>query len=489
MATKTNGRPTVAQLKNEVEQLKRFAALSVVSGRANIAARLGKSYAGERDIYEALGYAKSLSIHNFMARYQRQDIAKAVIEIPVRACWRDAPEIEESEEDETEFEAQWKELEQRHALFKYLSRADKLGSLGQYAVVLLGFDDTPSLEAMATEVRSATDLRYIQVYSESNADIKTFDLDPKSARFGLPEIYNLRRVDEGQMTTPSMVVHWSRVLHVTEDNLESDVYGTPRLQAIYNRLQDLELVSGGSAEMFWRQAFPGLAFLLSDDAQVQDQTLDDMTDEVEEYMHDLKRYLRLIGMDVKQLMPQVADPRSHVDVQLDLISAASRIPRRMLLGSERGELASTQDERNWAQRVEERRTDHCEPNLLRPLIDRLIEVGVLPEPTDGYTVKWPDLLSPSLQEKVDVGATMAKALKDYLDAGGDQVLPLDFFLAKLGFETEEIEKINEVLEAIEAERDREREEEAEAEEEAAGAVVEEMPEAVGVPAVPAAEPV
>ena len=49
-------------------------------------------------------------------------------------------------------------------------------------------------------------------------------------------------------------VHASRVLHVAEDCLDDDVYGIPRLKPVFDRLDDLLKVVGGSAEFFLRGA-------------------------------------------------------------------------------------------------------------------------------------------------------------------------------------------------------------------------------------------
>jgi hypothetical protein len=478
-------RPTVAGLAEELDELKRFSALSsAITSRAQVASRLGQSYGGDRDIYNALGYSKNPTFNDFMARYLRQDIAKAIIEVPVRACWRDSPEIVEAEDDETDFEKQWADLEKDKQIFHYLSRADRLASIGQYSVMFLGFDG----EDASQEVTSANELLFLQVYSQDNADIRTWVRDVKNERYGLPETYNLVTTSRGGDAAPTepIIAHWTRVIHVAEDRLESDVYGIPRLESVLNRLQDLELIAGSSAEMFWRGAYPGMAFSIQDKSTIGPQTLTQLRDEIEEYMHNLKRYLRLTGIDVTEMKPQVADPRSHVDVQLDLIAASQRIPRRVLLGSERGELASSQDERNWAMRVDERRLEYCEPILLRATIDRLIDVGVLPEPTDGYDVKWPDLLAQSEKEKVEVGQTLAQSLKAYVDAqGADQVVPPDVMLEKLGFGPAEIEKINEILDELEKEREAEEEEMEEAE-----IVMPPQPQAVPQPgeAIPAAIP-
>ena len=137
---------------------------------------------------------------------------------------------------------------------------------------------------------------------------------------------------------------------------------------------------------------------------------------------------------------------------IDLIACATRIPKRILMGSERGELASSMDEQSWLDMITARRQQHLEPTIVRPLIDRLIEVGVLSEPKEGYTVIWPDLMTTSDKEIADVGKARAKALKDYLDSGADQIVPPEIFLEKvMGFSEEDRERIRLILEGIDKE--------------------------------------
>ena len=61
------------------------------------------------------------------------------------------------------------------------------------------------------------------------------------------------------------LVHASRVIHVAEDILDDEVYGIPRLEPLYNYLDDLLKVVGGSAEMFWLDAKRRLVFSLRDE--------------------------------------------------------------------------------------------------------------------------------------------------------------------------------------------------------------------------------
>lgn len=417
-------------------------ALSALTVRADIASRLGKSFGDDRDIYTALGYKKQPTYNDYVAKYKRQDVARAAVDKPVGVSWSEQPHITESAEKETDFEKDWISLAKNLRVFHFLSRVDRLASIGSYAILLMGFDDGGTLES---EVTSAKRLLYLTPYAQDNAKIATYEDDPKNERYGLPKEYeiNMKSIGGTGAGMLSKKAHWSRIIHVAEDLLEDNVEGMPRLQPIFNRLQDLDLIAGGSAEMFWRGAFPGLAFMTQEGRSVQGQDLEDLKDELEEYMHNLKRYLRLRGIDIKELKPQVADPSNHVSVQIDLIACALGIPKRILLGSERGELASSQDEKAWLKSIEKRRIDYCEPVILRPLIDRLISIGILPKPKDEYTAVWPDLLVSSDKDVAEIGAARSKALKDYVDAiGAQDILPPSIFLQKLlGLTQEELNQI------------------------------------------------
>ncbi len=444
-----------------------LAVLSAVSTRASIAATLGKSFANDaRDLYTALGYEKTPTFTDSLKRYIRQDIAKRIINLPIKACWRKKPKLTESQDKETAFERDWEALVKERRVWHYLSRVDRAASLGRFAVLLIGFDDGLELEQ---EVTSAGEVLYLMPYMEDAVTIPEWVSDSKSPRYGLPESYSITIASEGGATGSSTGVHWSRVLHVAEDMLSSNVYGTPALEAILNRLEDLDRIAGGSGEMFWRGAFPGLALNVEKGASVGVQDEDALATEIDNYIHGMKRTLRLEGIIPEQLAPQVADPSNHVQVQIDLIAATRGIPKRILMGSERGELASTQDEVAFAEEMDARRTDHCEPVILRPFVDRLIDVGVLSPSQEEYVVEWPDMLVKSDKDLAEVGRTKAATLKEYVSApGADMVVPPEVFLEEmLGFDRDMIEKIADMLQDMlkDADGDGEEADEGELEEE------------------------
>jgi phage-related protein (TIGR01555 family) len=424
-----------------------------LTSRANLAGALGYSYGTDRDLYAKLGYPRTISYNQYLARYLRQDIAARVINAPVDATWRLKPQVVEltdnrEDDKETEFEKQWKELTQRLRMYNRFTRADKLAGLGQYAIIYIGFDDGGRPE---DEVTAAKDVLFLQPYSSDSAEIASYISDTTDPRYGYPEYYSVSMSNAvgGNDTSTAVRVHHSRVLHLADGLMENNVLGTPQLENVYNRLQDLETLAGGSAEMFWRGAFTGMVMNMNEDADVDAQSMTDMADEMDDYINGLRRYIRTQGMDVKMLNPTVADPSNHAELQFKLISSAKGIPVRILTGSERGELASTQDASNWHGKIKERQEDYAEPLYLLALIDKLQNMGILN--AVEYEVKWPDMLAPSDKEQADIVKTRTEALVAYANApASEMMMPLEVYLDEVwGFDKAVIERITTLVSLIE----------------------------------------
>jgi len=433
---------------------------SALVERAKYASQLGMSFGSNRDLYEALGYVKSPTFDHYNARYQRQDIAKRIVEAYPDACWKKKPVISEKTDEETPFDKEWITLVKDFKVWHYLLRADRISGIGEYGVLLMGFKDGKKL---IEPVDTATELLYLIPYTQENAIIKTWVGDKQDIRYGLPETYVIKMKQSGSTAgTKDIPVHNSRVIHIAEGLTNDDVHGTPRLKSVLNRLQDLELIAGGSAEMFWRGAFPGYGLKADSDATFGPQEKADLEDEIQNYMHNLQRYIRLQGITIESLTQQVADPSKHFQILISLIAGGKAIPQRILLGSERGNLASTQDETAWNSRVAERREDFCEPMILRPFVDKMIEVKVLTAPKEEYTVEWPDVSAPTEKDRAEVIKLKMDALEKYITSGADAYMPFEMFLRKfMDFTAEDIEQVEESFEGQEEEIDEEELEEEE----------------------------
>lgn len=383
--------------------------MSILTERNSIAAKLGKSFAGNRNLYEVFGYSIDLSVDDFYAMYLRGGITKRIIKAYPQATWRDVPNV--NDESETFVEA-FDKLYEDYKLGHYFERADRLSGIGQYGILLLGFQDGKKLYEPLE--KGDHKLLYLKPYIETNADITEWENDEQSPRYGMPKMYTIqsgKSIIGKQTAQKSQKVHHSRVIHIAEMLDEDETYGIPSMMAIFNYLKDLEKVVGGGSEMFWLAAYKGLAFLADKEAQFDDDELETLKDQAEEYQHQLRRIITGRGLDIKELGSDVVESRSNVDVLIDLIAGTTGIPKRILLGNEAGELASSQDETNWNSRIDERRNTFASPCIVRPFIDKMIMTGNLPAPkNDTYTVEWDESDALSEKEVAEIDKTRSETV-------------------------------------------------------------------------------
>jgi hypothetical protein len=381
--------------------------------RMRAAWQAGFTHNGNRDLYTVFGWNSKPEYRNFYEKYRRQGIAKRVINAPVNALWSDPPNVEG---DET-FNKAWSDLIASQPVYHSLARLDKLAGLGRFAIMVIGYDGGGGLDTHITR-KEGRKVLYFQPYGEGSVRIDKYDQNQNSARYGLPEMY---LVDPGNFDTEGRTiqattrtplkafkVHWTRVLHVAENCLESPVFGASRLEPIYNDLDDLMKITGGAAETYWLAGNRGLHVDIDKEMDIDPDDQAALADEIEEYQHELRRVLRTRGVSVKPLGSDVADPSQPFDVTLSSVAAATGIPKRVLMGSEAGQLASQQDRANWAIQVDERISEYGQPIILIPFIRLMIDAGVLPAPST-LTIKWPDAFKMNPLERAQTSAQMARS--------------------------------------------------------------------------------
>ena len=436
-------------------QIVRLQVLSTLVSRMGFAAQLtGQAFEGQRNLYEALGYPTELTFADYYARYKRQDIAKAIIDRPVKATWQGDFKLQETnDEKETPTEKAWKDLFDDFRLKNILIRLDKLTGLGKFGILLFGLSDIHVVDDWKTPAARNAKLLYLRPFSEGSVTISQYETDPNNKRYGKPKLYSitLQQTEEGRQL--QLKVHFSRVLHVVDDILESDIEGSPRLESVFNRLMDLEKIVGGDSEIFWKGARPGYTGKVDPDYQLSEEQEEKLKEQLDEYEHNLRRFLVNEGVDYKALTQQIADPVNHVDIQLQMISAQTGIPKRILTGSERAHLSSTQDVAEWKTYISSRREHYAEPMVLRPFIDKCIELGILPKPKDRYSIAWDDLFALSEKEKVEIGKSRTEALRAYTAnvLAGQTIPPEAFIKYFLGLDDEQMELIKEMQDAQVAE--------------------------------------
>lgn len=407
--------------------------------RFRLAQLTGKQFGGDRDLYDVLGYKRAITPKELLDVYYREDIAQRIVDAFPAATWRAQPIITEDEERaDTEFELAIDKLVDNKKLWHYCERADRMSGQGRYGILILGINDNLPLNQPAMPSAN-NELIWLKPVTEAYAPIHRWEENAASSRYGLPVSYRVEMGTEESTTraTTTVEVHHSRVIHIAEKTGMDDVFGIPRLEPVYNRLFDLQKVVGGSAEMFWLSARQGLVFKANPDAQITD--IDALEDDAETFQHQVKRILMSEGGEWSTLESQTPDPRGNVEVILNLIAGAVGIPQRILVGSESGELASSQDENNWLGRIEERRNNFADPCIVRQVIDRLILLEVIAPPKSGdYLLEFPPQSGLSELAAAQIGEVKARTLATYSNTiGSEDIVPPEEFREKmLGFEPE-----------------------------------------------------
>lgn len=384
------------------------AATSELLNRGLFARALGKTFGGDRDVWCALGYKPYLTAEDYRLRYERGGVASRIVEAKPESTWRGTGEAIEVEDSAviTAFETIWMDLNTRLDFWSTFYHADVLSGLGRYSVILLGAPG--NVEDPITNLRPQ-DLVYLRAFAEDEAKIDETSLESDTAnpRFAMPKYYTIP-----QMNTKKGVaqkVHWTRCVHIRAEGVPDGVlYGPPRLKKPWNYLDDLDKVVGGGSESFWVRAHQGYVFNLDKDADLKPEKKTEMREQLDEFINGMRRVLRLQGVEAKTLGSDVADFSPAAASILSLISATTGIPQRLLLGSERGEQASTQDRENWSDRITDRRSQYAHPFIVKPFTKHLIDLRTIPEPKQ-FTTRWPDQMSLTETEKAALTVSLTKA--------------------------------------------------------------------------------
>lgn len=373
--------------------------------------RDGITFGGKRDIYRTLGYERVLRPEKYRDRFERNAVAARIVEAKPIATWRGGFDLIEDEDESktTPFEKEWDELNKRLKITSRMQQADILAGLAGYSVIVFG---APGKFEEPLESCSAKELMYLSVYAADDAPVAEFEIEETNPRYGHPVFYTLKRTASRTSTQTKSNqagkrVHFSRVMHIADGVLDDPVNGTPRMKRCWNLLDDLEKVTGGGAEAFWRRADQGQQFDLDPDMELDEAAKLKLEEEVDKYVHGFSRIMRTRGMKVNSLGSDVASFKDPAEAILAQISAGTGIPQRILMGSEQAKLAAEQDKTKWDQDIEARRADFAGPQVVRPFLDRMIELGVLTEPKE-YEVEWSQLKTADDGEKVEYATKLAQ---------------------------------------------------------------------------------
>lgn len=370
----------------------------------------------KQNFYKDFGWPEQLAFQQFHAMYQRNGLATAAVDRTIGKTWESHPwllEVQpEDHGDETPME---REIRQHFGALRFwqaLMEADRRSLVGDYAGVILRFADGLKMDQPVGTVNGLAGLVEVIPAWEGQLVVAEWDQDETSATYGKPKAFQFNEAQVGENKTsrafrihPDRVVVWSR---------DGSVFGQSLLQPGFNDLLDMQKISGSGGEGFWKNAKSAPVFEVDKEAKLDelaealgvppDQLADKLDSVVTDWQTGLDALLMLQGINAKTINVSLPSPEHFHRIPLQSFAASVGMPMKILVGSQTGERASTEDAEEWAQTNMSRRMNSVVPNIMA-VIDRLERFGVLPE--RDWALDWADLTEASTAEKIERADKMA----------------------------------------------------------------------------------
>lgn len=419
--------------------------------RYNLGRMIGLSHDGKRDIYDIYGYPRQMSDEGgFRLMYdlsKRMGIANRITFGVAKPCWRDGFEIyQDSTEEAKEIEDDSLTELFKTDVIRKLERSDILNRIGRFSCLYVGVaGDDPLTPIWESGVKSIDEL-FFKSYAYDGIQISGQVNDPEDKRYGLPEYYQVQKMSRGDTDKDtqknSMRVHWSRIIHMNENALDSDVEGMGALEPVLNRLRDYDKAVGGSAEAYFRNARriitqevdPNFASAL----QNNETAAKDFKKKTQAFTNGWQDYIVASGSKIGQLQTSHSSPLDTARVILWEISGYTGIPLRVLTGEGAGQLAGSEDQLAFNAIIADRQKLIC-TGWVRNLFWILEQAGLIELPED-YDIRFPVQQAVTEMQETEINHKRAQTIDLVVRAssqpGGDDIDVIET-LKTLGIEVKE----------------------------------------------------
>lgn len=395
-------------------------------------------------LWEEFGYPREVTFDHFYKAYDRNAVAFGAVHKLLEGCWMDMPFIVDGDESKaskelTDWERRVNKLMRKH--WAKVKDADRRNLVGHYSAIVLQlrdsrqFHEPVDIRALASQKDGGL-VRMIPVW-ESQIQPLDFENDQSSENYGFPTKYSFtERPLDGQVHGPAraVTIHPDRVIILCEGSEdESILSGTPLLKAGYNKLLDLEKISGGSAEGFLKNASRQLAINMTSETNLQSIAAQataagykDLGDALNQKMQKLNRgvddALVTQAAEASVLSVAAADPAPSWQVAANEFAASIMCPFTILYGQQTGRLASDEDKEDWGKRLNGRRQGFL-AKIIEQLVMRLASFGIIDQPTKGEVfIDWTDLLAPGYKDKIANAKELTTIAKDSQAAFGTSAI-------------------------------------------------------------------
>ena len=420
-------------------------------------ALLGLSHDGKRNLNDVYGYPDSLSgtagYYKMYDMAKREGIANRLTFGTARTCWREGFEIFDSgEEDANEIFADEILKLNKQELVNKIERADILNRIGAFSVLYVGIPDgLDPREPVGRVTGDGFKSIFFKPFAYDGIEINAWNNDPTSERFGKPELYQVSRMSRGDTEkdmsgTNAIVIHWTRIIHLNEGALDSDVEGMGYLEPIFNRILDLNKACGGSAEAYFRNSKGKIAFEVDKDFTgiTSQEDKDRLDSGAKKFTNEAQDHIYAMGSKVTAVNTPHASPLDTVKTLIWEIAGYSGYPIRVLTGEGSGQLAGSEDQLAVNAIISDRQNTVCASWVTR-LFEILAMAGMV-EWKDTYQVRFPKQSTVTEMQQVELDDKKAGSLLKIAQAksqiGGDEI-DLRSALDEMGLKDVKLESVPE----------------------------------------------
>lgn len=372
----------------------------------------------KRNYAKDFGWPDHLNFNNYHYMYSRNGMAKAAVTKTVRKTWEDNPVLQKdsSTTEQSPVENRVAKHFKAKRIWQKLAEADRRSMVGGYSALIFRIGDGRDFDQPVGDIAGISSLVDVIVAWSPQLQVSKWDTRKNSPTYGEPLMYQFREAaipTEGDRAAPkyrNFDVHPDRVMIWSKDG---SVHCPSALEAGYNDLIDMEKIKGAGGEGFWKNAKNAPVLEVDKEASLrelassmgveEEDIFEAMDEQVANYSKGFDNLLMLQGIQAKPLNIQMASPENFFMVALQHFAASVEIPLKVLVGTQTGERASSEDAREWAQTINARRNDEVFP-LVVAFVLRLIDIGVL---MGEWDVTWTDLTQATMQEKLELAAKMA----------------------------------------------------------------------------------
>jgi hypothetical protein len=197
------------------------------------------------------------------------------------------------------------------------------------------------------------------------------------------------------------------------------------LRPFWHELLNIDKITAASSEGYWRAGYTGYVIRPpTDENGVPIGGVDsdgpgskEVQKQMDEYYANFDRDIATRG-SIESLNQSLPSPMEHLEVNYRGIASATKIPMSIIMGNERGDMATREDRRKYRELLGGRRRRYAEVMIVRPIINRLIAMGLMRAPEgNGYEIEWPDLHEPTEMQRAETAGAWASALR--MLSGGD----------------------------------------------------------------------